>query len=51
MKDAKLKGRDFFDVKEGLLITFLSKKIVQTGPYAFDVQGDFTIRGGLNPRR
>ena len=44
-------GERLLDVKEGLLITFLSKKIVQTGPNAFDVQGDFTIRGGLNPRR
>lgn len=45
MKDGKLKGKDFFDVKQNPLITFLSKKIVQTGPDTFDVQGDFTIRG------
>jgi polyisoprenoid-binding protein YceI len=45
MKDGKLKGKDFFDAKENPLITFVSKKLVQTGPNTFDVQGDFTIRG------
>jgi len=49
LKDDKLKGKDFFDVKEDPLITFLSKKIVQTGPNTFDVQGDFTIRGASKP--
>jgi polyisoprenoid-binding protein YceI len=49
MKDGKLKGKDFFDVKENPLITFLSKKIVQTGPNAFEVDGDFTIRGATKP--
>src|ERR1700756_2365702 len=45
MKDNKLKGKDFFNVKESPLITFKSTKIVQTGPYAFDIEGNFTIRG------
>jgi polyisoprenoid-binding protein YceI len=45
MKNNELKGKDFFDVKQSPLITFLSKKVVQTGPDTFDVQGDFTIRG------
>jgi polyisoprenoid-binding protein YceI len=45
MKDGKIKGKDFFDVKQNPLITFLSKKIVQTSPATFDVEGDFTIRG------
>jgi polyisoprenoid-binding protein YceI len=45
MKDNKLKGRDFFNVKESPLITFKSTKIVQTGPYTFDIEGNFTIRG------
>jgi len=49
MKDGKLKSKDFFDVKQNPLITFLSKKIVQTGPDTFDVQGDFTIRGVSKP--
>jgi polyisoprenoid-binding protein YceI len=45
MKDGKLKSKDFFDVKQNPVITFLSKKIVQTGPDTFEVDGDFTIRG------
>jgi polyisoprenoid-binding protein YceI len=49
MKNGKLKGKEFFDVKQNPLITFLSKKVVQTGPTTFDVQGDFTIRGVTKP--
>lgn len=49
MKDGKLKSKDFFDVEQNPLITFVSKKIVQTGPDTFDVQGDFTIRGVSKP--
>ena len=45
MKNNKLKGKDFFDVKQNQYITFHSTKIVQTGPDTFDVDGDFTIRG------
>src|SRR5258706_1018702 len=45
MKNGKLKGKDFFDVKENPLITFKSTKIEQTGPNDFSVDGDFTIRG------
>jgi polyisoprenoid-binding protein YceI len=45
MKDGKLKSKDFFDVKQNPLITFHSKKIMQTGPDTFEVDGDFTIRG------
>jgi polyisoprenoid-binding protein YceI len=45
MKNGKLKGKDFFDVKQNPLITFVSKKIVQTGQDTFEVDGDFTIRG------
>ena len=44
-KNGKSKGKDFFDVKGNPYITFHSKKIVQTGPDTFDVDGDFTIRG------
>ena len=40
-----MKSKDFFDVKQNATIRILSKKIVQTGPDTFDVQGDFTIRG------
>ena len=45
MKDNKLKGKDFFNVKESPLINFKSTKIVQTGPNTFDIEGNFTIRG------
>jgi len=45
MKDGKLKGKDFFDVKENPLITFHSTKVVQTGPDTIEFDGDFTIRG------
>jgi polyisoprenoid-binding protein YceI len=49
MKDGKLKSKDFFNTKEDPLITFLSKKFVQTGPDTIEVQGDFTIRGVTKP--
>jgi polyisoprenoid-binding protein YceI len=49
MKDGKLKGKDFFYVKQSPLITFRSKKVLQTGPDTFDIQGDFTIRGVTKP--
>jgi hypothetical protein len=45
----KLKGKDFFDVKQNPLITFRSNKVVQTGSATFDVQGTFTIRGVSKP--
>ena len=50
MKDGKLKSKDFFNAEQDPFITFLSKKIVQTGPTTFDVQGDFTIRGASKPQ-
>jgi len=49
MKNAKLKGKHFFNVKQYPLITFLSKKSLQTGPNTFEVQGDFTMRGVSKP--
>jgi polyisoprenoid-binding protein YceI len=45
MKNGKLKGKNFFDVKQNPLITFKSTKIVQTGPDNLEADGDFTIRG------
>ena len=45
MKNGKLKGKDFFDVKQNPMITFRSTKIEQAGPDSFSVDGDFTIRG------
>jgi polyisoprenoid-binding protein YceI len=49
VKDKKLKSKDFFDVDQNPLITFRSTKVVQTGPYTFDVLGNFTIRGVSKP--
>lgn len=49
MKDGKLKSKDFFNVKENPQITFRSSKVIQTGPYTFDVPGTFTIRGTSKP--
>jgi len=50
MKDGKLKSKDFFNADQVPLITFLSTKIVQTGPNTFEVVGDFTIRGASKPQ-
>jgi len=51
MKNGKLKGKDFFDVKQNPLITFTSTKIVQTGSDTLDVDGNFTIRGVSKPEK
>jgi len=51
MKDKKLKSKDFFNVKDDPLITFMSNKFVQTGPHTYEVQGDFTIRGVTKTRQ
>ena len=51
MKDGKLKGKDFFDVKQNPLITFHSTKVVQTGPDTVEFDGDFTIRGVTKPEK
>jgi polyisoprenoid-binding protein YceI len=44
-KDKRLKGKDGFDAENNPYITFHSTKIVQTGPYTFDIPGTFTLRG------
>ena len=49
VKNGKLKGGDFFDVKNNPYITFHSTKVVQTGPNTFDLPGTFTIRGVSKP--
>jgi polyisoprenoid-binding protein YceI len=46
----QVEEQDFFNADQDPLITFLSKKIVQTGSTTFDVQGDFTIRGATKPQ-
>jgi polyisoprenoid-binding protein YceI len=45
MKNGKLRGKDFFNVKQSPLITFHSTKVVQTGPETVEFEGDFTVRG------
>src|ERR1700733_13989353 len=45
MKDGKLKSKEFFDVQNYPTITYVSNKIVPTGPNAYEVNGIFTIRG------
>ena len=51
LKNAKLKGKDFFDVEQNPLITFASTKFVKTGHNTYEVDGDFTIRGVSNPEK
>jgi polyisoprenoid-binding protein YceI len=50
-KDGKLKGKDFFDVKQNPLITFHSTKVTQTGSDTFEFDGNFTIRGVTKPEK
>jgi polyisoprenoid-binding protein YceI len=50
IKNSRLKGPDFFNVEQQPLITFVSKKIRQTGPSSFQVEGDFSIRGVTRPK-
>ena len=49
MKNGKLKGKHFFDVKENPYITFHSNKVVQTSPTTIEFPGTFTIRGVSKP--
>lgn len=49
IKNDKLKGKDFFDASQDPYITFRSSKVVQTGPFSFDLPGTFTIRGVSKP--
>jgi polyisoprenoid-binding protein YceI len=51
MKNRKLKSKDFFDAEQNPSIRFKSTKILQTGPNTYEVDGDFTIRGVLNPEK
>jgi polyisoprenoid-binding protein YceI len=50
-KDGKLRGKDFFDVKQNPLITFHSTKVTQTGSDTFAFDGNFTIRGVTKPEK
>src|SRR5579863_1327712 len=49
LKNNKLKSKDFFNADQEPYITFRSTKIVQTGPFTFDLPGIFTIRGVSKP--
>jgi polyisoprenoid-binding protein YceI len=51
MKNGKLKGKDFFDVKQDPQITFVSTKVTQTSVDTFELEGDFTIRGVTRKER
>jgi polyisoprenoid-binding protein YceI len=51
LKNGKLRGKDFFYADENPYITFLSEKLVQTGPDTFEVDGNFTIRGVTKPEK
>jgi len=51
LKNSKLKGSDFFDVRNNPLITFKSTKVVETGPNTFELDGNFTIRGVTRPEK
>ena len=51
MKNGKLKGNDFFDVKDHPFITFEPTKLVRTAHETYEVDGDFTIRGVTNPEK
>ncbi len=51
MKNGKLKGKDFFDVANNPVITFVSTKSVVLAPNTYEVDGNFTIRGVSNPEK
>jgi polyisoprenoid-binding protein YceI len=51
LKNGKLKGEDFFAVEKNPQITFVSKKVIKTGPNTYEVDGDFKIRGTSNPEK
>jgi polyisoprenoid-binding protein YceI len=51
LKDRKIKGDDFFAADKYPQITFHSTKIVKTGANAYEVDGDFTIRGVTKPEK
>jgi len=48
-RDAHLRSGDFFDVEQFPTMTFASTGITETGPGAWKVDGDLTIRGVTRP--
>jgi len=51
MKNEKLKGKGYLDVKNNPNITFKSTKIVQTSHDTFEADGDLTLRGVTKPEK
>jgi len=49
IENRTLRSPDFFNAAQQPFITFVSKRITQTGPDSFQVLGDFTIRGVTKP--
>ncbi|MDB5027292.1 MAG: YceI-like family protein [Candidatus Eremiobacteraeota bacterium] len=48
-RDAQLRSDRFFDVARFPAITFASERVVATGPLAFQIQGELTMRGVTRP--
>ena len=51
MKNGKLKGKDFFDVKQNPLITFLSKRSFRPVPTPLTCRATLRYAESPNPRR
>ncbi len=49
LRDAHLKGADFFDVTNHPTIRLVSRKITQAGENALRLEGDLTLRGITRP--
>jgi polyisoprenoid-binding protein YceI len=49
LRDAKLRGKDFFYAEENPSIKFESRSVEQTSATTLKVAGDFTIRGVTKP--
>ncbi len=47
--DEELKGKDLLNVAQAPVISFKSNKVVQTGKTAYDLVGNFTMRGVSKP--
>lgn len=50
-REPRLKGKDFFGVKENPLIILKSPKMQQSGPDSIEVDGNSTIRGVTKPAK
>ncbi len=50
-RDASLEGPDYFDVKAFPTWSFVSTRIVKTGPQTFEMDGTLTMHGVGNPEQ